>query len=200
MLTKMKINESRLVQCGFAFVKQALPFDLLEKIESKMAQSRYYHFILNGYYQLECEKYEKEFDANITEIVKVYKIKGRFGKHQWILCCNSYEFYEIETLEHLLTICNNIYHNKQLGFVYVIKSDFGYKIGQSNNLTNRNRQFEVKLPFDWSFYKIYTLEKFKEMEKMSHELMADKRINGEWFALSNEDFVLLDLLYKQLIL
>jgi hypothetical protein len=196
----MKITESRLIQCGFEFVSQKLNFDLLEKLENKIPHSRYYHFVLNGYYQIECEKYEKEFDAVITEVVKIYKIKGRFGKHQWILCYNSYEFYEICTLEELLSICNNIYHNKQLGFVYVIKSDFGYKIGQSNNLTNRNRQFEVKLPFDWSFYKIYTLEKFKEMEKMSHELMADKRINGEWFNLDDKDFVLFDLLYKQLIL
>jgi hypothetical protein len=196
----MKINESRLIQCDFEFVPQKFTFELLEKIESKIPHSRYYHFVLNGYYQLECEKYEKEFDAVVTEVVKIYKIKGRFGKYQWILCYNSNEFYEIETIGDLLSICNNIYHNKQLGFVYVIKSDFGYKIGQSNNLTNRNRQFEVKLPFDWFFYKIYTLEKFKEMEKMSHELMADKRINGEWFNLDDKDFVLFDLLYKQLIL
>jgi len=195
----MKINQSNLIRCGFKFVNQKLSFEKLQLFEDKLPQGRFYKFLLNGYHLLESERYDKQLDGYVVDIVKMYKIKGRFGKHQWICCYNHHEYFELENVESLLAVCDEIYHNKKVGFVYVIKSDFGYKIGRTKNLDNRSKQFEVKLPFEWSFVKIYVLERAEDMEKMSHELLADKRLNGEWFDIDEVDFKLLNQLHQCLL-
>ena len=41
------------------------------------------------------------------------------------------------------------------GFVYIIKSELGYKIGMTKSIHDRTKIFNVKLPIKWEFEKIY---------------------------------------------
>lgn len=71
-----------------------------------------------------------------------------------------------------------------IGYVYFIKCEFGYKIGMTKKLTDRLRTFGVKLPFDWSLFASIQHERFIEIERELHSKLSHKRINGEWFNIT----------------
>jgi len=74
------------------------------------------------------------------------------------------------------------------GFVYVIKSDSGfYKIGKSVNAQKRIEELGVKLPFPIEPIHIIESNDYTRAEMYFHQKFADKRGNGEWFALTDED-------------
>lgn len=73
------------------------------------------------------------------------------------------------------------------GFVYLIKSPYGYKIGKTKNMKQRSRLFSVKLPFSieilcYGWYDDYSLA-----ETEYHHEYAHKRLEGEWFDLNEAD-------------
>lgn len=77
---------------------------------------------------------------------------------------------------------------KRRGFVYLLQGPAGaYKIGRSIDPKNRLKTFGVLLPFEVEY--ICLLETFDMLglESLLHERFADKRVNGEWFALSPAD-------------
>jgi hypothetical protein len=94
-----------------------------------------------------------------------------------------------------LTSAKNI---EKLGFVYLIKSKLDYKIGYSKEIHNRNKIFNVKLPFQWEFAKIFCLEDYKLFEKFLHNIFVDKKLNGEWFDLNEEDLVSIEKVYNEI--
>jgi len=73
------------------------------------------------------------------------------------------------------------------GYIYVIQSEYGYKIGKTTSIKNRSQLFGVKLPFDFSFVYTYFSDRFSKLEVDLHQHFKHKRLNGEWFNLSNED-------------
>lgn len=74
------------------------------------------------------------------------------------------------------------------GFVYVLKADNGYyKIGKTVNPEDRIKTFTIKLPFHVEYELLIESENYTVCEKRLHGLFADKRIDGEWFALTSED-------------
>lgn len=79
-------------------------------------------------------------------------------------------------------------HSLAEGFVYLLKTPQGlYKIGRSKNAEKRITKLGVKLP-----YPIYPLAIIKTsdmvaLEKVLHARFEEKRVNGEWFELSDED-------------
>ena len=73
------------------------------------------------------------------------------------------------------------------GFVYVLQADSYYKIGLSTNVEKRVKQLSTLPPFDVTLiHKIETGD-MHQLESELHERFAEKRANGEWFVLSNED-------------
>lgn len=76
---------------------------------------------------------------------------------------------------------------KDVGYIYILKSELGYKIGKSKTLNNRMSVFNVKMPFAFESIFDAQIENYHSIEKELHELYADKNINGEWFNLSDED-------------
>lgn len=79
---------------------------------------------------------------------------------------------------------------KQLhpGYVYLIQSPTSaYKIGKTVNPDNRIKTFKTKLPFEVEYVCLIQTDDMNALERNLHGLFADKRINGEWFALSAED-------------
>jgi len=73
------------------------------------------------------------------------------------------------------------------GFVYLIKSGRHFKIGKANSVEARHRQLKIQLPQAAEVvHRIKTDDPYG-IESYWHRRFANKRLNGEWFALSAED-------------
>lgn len=77
---------------------------------------------------------------------------------------------------------------KRQGYVYLIKAENGlYKIGRSNDPANRRKTFGIKLPFKVDFEAIILRDDMVAAECELHERFKHRRVDGEWFDLSNEE-------------
>jgi hypothetical protein len=73
------------------------------------------------------------------------------------------------------------------GFVYVLRSGHGYKIGKTINLKARTQMFAVKLPFPTTLEHYAWFDDYSKAESDFHAQFANKRLEGEWFDLSCAD-------------
>lgn len=73
------------------------------------------------------------------------------------------------------------------GFVYLIRSGRHYKIGKANSVEARHRQLKIQLPQAAEVIHRIRTDDAYGIESYWHRRFADKRLNGEWFALSAED-------------
>jgi hypothetical protein len=73
------------------------------------------------------------------------------------------------------------------GYVYLIKSPYGFKIGKTVNMKSRTRLFEVKLPFRIKVEHFAWFEDYSEAERSQHDKFRSKRLEGEWFDLDDVD-------------
>jgi hypothetical protein len=74
------------------------------------------------------------------------------------------------------------------GYVYILKSDSGArKIGRAVNPENRLKTFAVGLPFRVEYELLIYSEDHVGLEHLLHERFASKRIEYEWFALTDDD-------------
>lgn len=73
------------------------------------------------------------------------------------------------------------------GYVYVIRSPLGFKIGKTVNLKSRARLFEVKLPFQISIEHYAWFDDYTHAERSFHITYHAKRLEGEWFDLNESD-------------
>ena len=76
-----------------------------------------------------------------------------------------------------------------LGYIYIIKSEYGYKIGLSKHIKDRLKLFGVKLPFPIEVVGYHKVGNMHKMELHIHKLYKSKRLNGEWFTLDEKDLV-----------
>lgn len=77
------------------------------------------------------------------------------------------------------------------GFVYVMRCGPHYKIGASKNPGLRLTQLQTQPPFDIEGVMGFETDDMLGLERLIHEYFADKRVNGEWFLLDDDDIVLL---------
>lgn len=77
--------------------------------------------------------------------------------------------------------------NDRAGFVYVIRSCYGYKIGKTKRMKQRSQLFSVKLPFDIEVIHYAWFEDYSRAELKLHQRFKTKRLNGEWFQLTDRD-------------
>lgn len=73
------------------------------------------------------------------------------------------------------------------GYIYVIRSPHGFKIGKTVNLKQRTRLFEVKLPFKNSLEHYAWFDDYTHAERSFHLRFHEKRLEGEWFDLAPAD-------------
>lgn len=76
---------------------------------------------------------------------------------------------------------------KRPGFVYLLHHDGLYKIGITTKLSRRLMQISPRMPHEVTLIHFIEADDMIRMESRLHERYADKRMNGEWFALSAAD-------------
>lgn len=74
------------------------------------------------------------------------------------------------------------------GYIYLIRASTGhYKIGRTKDITARFSFFVVKLPFEIELIHHFETPDMRTAEAALHEQYKAKRVNGEWFNLTDED-------------
>lgn len=73
------------------------------------------------------------------------------------------------------------------GYIYLFESQGLYKIGRSHTPAIRRRRLQTGSPTP--IRTVHTLKTVfhKWIEQQLHSRFADKRVRGEWFALTDED-------------
>jgi hypothetical protein len=114
--------------------------------------------------------------------------------HSWLLAFKQpypnieKRIAEMEEFEQRQDISKTGKKPKTSGYIYLIRSDNkGFKIGYTTNPKNRITTLEVKLPFAIEYECLIKTDDIAALEKDLHTQFADKRINGEWFDLSEDD-------------
>lgn len=75
------------------------------------------------------------------------------------------------------------------GVVYLLQSGVYFKIGKTRHLPHRAKQLAigVKVPFDIKLIHAFTSIDCQVAELKLHQLFHEKRVEGEWFTLLDED-------------
>lgn len=73
------------------------------------------------------------------------------------------------------------------GAVYMLKLGRHYKIGKSFRVPQRHREIAIELPEKPDVIHVITTDDPSGIETYWHTRFAEKRTNGEWFALTRED-------------
>lgn len=76
---------------------------------------------------------------------------------------------------------------KPKGYIYIMECGGKYKIGLSKDVERRKKELD-KRPFAVNIvYKSPLIEDIYEIEKELHYRFENKKINGEWFNIDNND-------------
>lgn len=73
------------------------------------------------------------------------------------------------------------------GYVYILESDHGFKVGKSVNFKDRTSTLIGNMPFRCDVLMSIKVKEYSRAEKECHALVRSKRINGEWFNLTERD-------------
>lgn len=73
------------------------------------------------------------------------------------------------------------------GHVYLLRHGDEYKIGRSTDPTRRYKQIRVQMPLDTEEVHVIETDDTVGIEAYWHSRFSEKRLNGEWFRLSNRD-------------
>lgn len=84
---------------------------------------------------------------------------------------------------------NEVLFSDVNGYVYFMKSKINnwLKIGVSKNPATRQNRIQTKLPFEIDIVKQIASSNPYKLENNLHILYEDKRMNGEWFDLTDEE-------------
>ena len=114
-------------------------------------------------------------------------------------CCDVVR--RVEDIEPIMSAIKKTYNSRQslrsvVRFLYVIKSEYGHKIGITHSPEKRGSLIGTHLPFKSEIVRLYPTKKenTREIEKWLHRYFREKRLNGEWFAIDASDIAKIDAL------
>lgn len=73
------------------------------------------------------------------------------------------------------------------GYIYLIESNWLYKIGKTKNVSSRIKKYITENPNEIILIHSYHAENYTDEEARLHEKFQSKRIRWEWFQLSEID-------------
>jgi hypothetical protein len=73
------------------------------------------------------------------------------------------------------------------GIVYLLRSGPHYKIGKTNDFKSRLGQIKLQLPLKVEVVHQIETDDPDGIERYWHRRFGDKRLNGEWFRLSDDE-------------
>lgn len=112
--------------------------------------------------------------------------KGRIHLHE--KANNALHVTLVRPGDKIASYKESTYKIARPGFVYLIRSASGYyKIGRTKNPDDRIATFSVKLPFEVEYEHLIETTDMYQLEKDLHARFADRRVNGEWFDLTDDD-------------
>jgi len=76
---------------------------------------------------------------------------------------------------------------RQKGYIYFLRANSYVKIGRTNNIDRRMAQIQPRLPFKTQVFHVVETNDPVKYEHFFHDKFKDKRANGEWFELSDDD-------------
>lgn len=82
------------------------------------------------------------------------------------------------------------------GYVYLIFSGKYTKIGCSSKPKERIKSILGSSPFKVYYYSVYFVSNYLNAEYEMHEAFKEKRTNGEWFELDDDDFQFAEILLQ----
>lgn len=183
------LTATEVLKCGFSYVYY--PSDKI--FHRKINGIQEYSVANNMLFVKDVWVYDIELDGEINVKYELFKTKRK----KWILL-KRHQIIELFAVQSLIEETNSKFDDT-IKFIYIIKSDFGYKIGRTKKIESRYRTFNVKLPFDWHFLKVFPVNKNKvnKIEKFLHNQLGDKNMNGEWFILNDNDIILISNFIEQ---
>lgn len=87
-------------------------------------------------------------------------------------------------------IKNKENYNIESGSIYLLKGNSCnkyYKIGKAQDPISRTDTLTVKLPFEVELIHTVKSDQHSKLESFLHRKFSDKRVNGEWFDLNQDD-------------
>jgi len=148
-------------------VRELIPFFVL------IIRDFYWHWSI--YPRLQYEQFQKEqqlrHDRTIAKLFEEFKLKPigePVNLKEWVRNRRSIDG----------------------GYIYILKDveiSQTYKIGKTYKPYQRMKAFGVHLPFATELIHVIQCDNADRVERQLHNHFADKRRNGEWFALSEED-------------
>lgn len=85
------------------------------------------------------------------------------------------------------------------GYIYILKFEKYYKIGKTININKRLEIISPEMPEKPKIIRSYKSGNIDKDEKYLHEIYKEKRTNGEWFLLSDDDLQEIDKYYYRKI-
>ena len=129
-----------------------------------------------------------------------HSLFGRFGGKAKLLAAVAVYCRKAAGFEDILALCADHEDDPRsneatresrerlvTGFVYLMKSGPHYKIGRTNSVGRRGSELAIKIPVPpRTIHQIETDDPVG-VESYWHKRFADKRGEGEWFSLTQED-------------
>lgn len=79
-------------------------------------------------------------------------------------------------------------------YIYLTKSEFGYKIGRTTRPKKRPLQVAGNMPIKLEVIVVIEVSDSKGWERRLHRHFAEKRLRGEWFSLDDPDVEMIKLI------